>query len=64
VTKREQYKAQAAAEREAALLAANPTEFRAHMARAREFDWLAVTEPSVEDPPQSPSARIKAPRHK
>jgi hypothetical protein len=51
VSKRDYYKAQAAAEREAALSAANPTDFRAHMAKAREFDWLAVTEPLSQDPP-------------
>jgi 2'-5' RNA ligase len=42
---REYYKRRAAAERSAAQASRDSTSFVAHMTLAREYDWLAVTEP-------------------
>jgi hypothetical protein len=45
MTDRQYYIACAQAEREAAMLATEMNSFREHMERAREYDWLAATEP-------------------
>lgn len=57
---REYFKHRAAAERAAAQAAKDATSFLAHMAMAREYDWLAVTEPGEDsDMPVPPPADIQ-----
>jgi hypothetical protein len=53
MSNREFYHACAKAEREAAMFAPQMESFRAHMELAREFEWLAATEP-YDEPQEAP----------
>jgi hypothetical protein len=54
MSERRRYRALAEAERRAAQLATTTDLCRAHVEKAREYDWIADTEPY--DDPQAPAA--------